>query len=404
MREQSITISSLKKNIYKSDIFKYDYLKDKIYTEHAIIESDYISNKTENYKYYISEIFSKSEKDPEKRRFSLQIFPEKLLVRKCAKNISKCVEVKNNDRNKAVRELISCLKWAGNLKIIRYDIKRFYETLKQETIFQAINENNDLSSHTKEIVKNFLNQFWSEGGSGLPRGIEISNPIANLILQKLDNEIKKLDDCVFYARFVDDIIAISNNTQSREIINKIKNLIPSELEINSAKSYTATTSNTIDIEISFLGYKIKIPKIHPREHYKYREIEVSHSDNKIKDLKRKIFISMCSYRKDQDFSLLFDRLKFISTNRSVKKGKGTYKSGIYYSSNLVNNYEPLKEVDKYLYAIIKNKGIAFFTGKLNLSSAQVKKLKEINFVAGFRKKYHYNPCYFRKMEIIKKWR
>ncbi len=408
MREQSITKSSLKSNIYKSDIFKHTHLKNKEDKENDLIKACEISVSKEAHAYKIKEIFSSSEKDPEKRKFTMENFPEKLLIRKCAKNISKCLEVKSNDRNKAVRELISCLKWFGNLKIIRYDIKKFYESLSIDTITEAIDKSTTLSSHTKDVIQKFLTQFWAEGGKGLPRGIEISNPIATLILQDLDHEISKLDDCIFYARFVDDIIVISNNLQSYEIQNKIKNSLPSELKINSAKSYTKCTSDKNDIEISFLGYKIEIhkpSKVNNKiDKFKYREIKIFHSDNKIKDLKMKIFISMCKFRKNGDFSLLFDRLKFISTNRSVKKGKGVYKSGIYYSSNLVNSCEPLQEVDKYLYALIKNKGIGFFTGQLNFTAAQISELKKINFVAGFTKKYHYNPSYFRKMEIIKEWR
>lgn len=403
MKDQAITYSTLEKNIYRGDFYKYSYLQDKNVKDEAICEALRLSQNFSKHVFNITTIESDElDKDGDlKKRNFLAIFPEKLLIRKCARNIAKISAPLSQDRNKTIRELCSCLKWGAEQKIYKIDIASYYESLSPSLIKSTIMEDEGISNHTKNITISLLNQYWSSDGKGLPRGLEISNPIANLILRNLDREIKNHPDCLFYSRFIDDILIVSNQSNGVDIKKTFKKMLPEQLWLNTSKTASLNNDKT-DSTFSYLGYEISVQGI-DRAHG-YRNITLTHTKSKIKSVKDRIFQSFLDYSRTKDFDLLVDRLKYLSCNRSFKRGRGRYKSGIYYSNSEVNNSEKLGDIDKYVYAFSKNQGLSFLKGRCQLTVEQQRKLKKINFKAGFEKRFHLNLSYRRTQEVIKIWR
>ena len=403
MKDQAITYSSLEKNIYRGDFFKYTYLQDKRAKDEAVCEALRLSRNFDEHVFDITTVESKEidkDGDPKKRQF-LTTFPEKLLIRKCAKNIAKVSTPLSQDRNKTIRELCSCLKWGGVQKIYKIDIASYYESLEPDFIRSMIVQEERISSHTKNITLSLLQQYWSSNGKGLPRGIEISNPIANLVLRNLDREIKSHPDCLFYSRFIDDILIVSNQDNGQDIRKTFKSKLPVGLLLNTSKTMTVDNDGT-DSRVRYLGYELHIQGV--TQKHGYRQITLTHTDSKLKAIKDRIFKSFLDYSRTKDFELLLDRLKYLSCNRSFKRGRGRYKSGIYYNNSEVNNSKRLAEIDKYLYAFVKNEGVSFLKGRCNLTSEQKRKIKKVNFIAGFETKYHLNLNFRRTQEVIKIWR
>ena len=56
-----------------------------------------------------------------------------------------------------------------------------------------------IRGHKMDIISTF---------PGVPRGIGISAYLSELFMRNVDNQIQELDDLIYYARYVDDIIAI----------------------------------------------------------------------------------------------------------------------------------------------------------------------------------------------------
>lgn len=405
MKNQAITYSSLEKNIYKSDFYKFDYLKCKDLKDFAICEALRISQNYKENTFQITKVKTKTlDIDGDhKYQFFLSSYPQKLLMRKCARNISKNFYYNAPDRNKSIRELKSCVKWGGQQKIYKIDIASYYESLSEQFIVNLIRQSTGISSHTKEITLALLEQHWSNEGKGLPRGIEISTPIANIALETLDKQVKQHPDCLFYSRFMDDIIVVSSMSRGNELRTLIKQLLPPNIYLNTAKTKTYLNGEK-EIELSYLGYDLKIQGKGKNNRHGYREINVFHSSPKLSKLKDKIFKSFLDYSRTKNFKLLRDRLEFLSTNRSFKKGKGKYKSGIYYSNSEINDSSKLISIDKYLYAWIKNEGLFYLKGRCKFSSDEKLELKKINFMAGFTMKIHKRFNYIRQKEITNIWR
>src|SRR5699024_10410218 len=79
---------------------------------------------------------------------------------------------------------------------------------------------------------------------GLPRGIGVSAFLSELFMRDIDNQIRNLTDLVYYARYVDDIVAvfipksttIEKNRMKRYFV-KIKDIVKEKgIKLNRAKT------------------------------------------------------------------------------------------------------------------------------------------------------------------------
>ncbi|WP_181898441.1 antiviral reverse transcriptase Drt3a [Alteromonas aestuariivivens] len=400
MREQTISFSTLDKSIYRGDFHKHEYLKEKLYREECVLQSLEAASDREH-RFTIEEI-KKNGDDSDKVGYFLPLFYEKLLVRKCAKNISKAFPIRSIDRERAIRELASCLRWGPHQSVYRVDIKSFYESINHLDLINFIKESGRLSGLTKDILIRILNQYWNAGGTGLPRGLEIANPLANAYLYEVDEIISKQEHCLFYCRFVDDIIIVSSGLPEDNVYKQFKKSMPGRLKLNTSKTLVLDKKHT-KIEFPFLGYSIEVDGASNQDTKKFRSVSLHISDSRLKKIKSRIYKSFEKYLVEKDFELLTDRLTFLSSNRTNKRGKGKYKSGIFYSNRQVDSSKSIKSIDKYIYALIKNDGVGPIQGRLVLSNNEKQKILSINFENRFNTKFHYKYNYHRSKEIVKVW-
>ena len=115
--------------------------------------------------------------------------------------------------------------------IIRTDIKSFYESIPQKDILQKIKDDNLLSIKTQKFIGEILNGYnvatcQTEDFKGVPRGVGVSAYLSELYMRAVDNKIKELPDLIFYARYVDDIIAVfTPQKEEKELLIKYKTRI-----------------------------------------------------------------------------------------------------------------------------------------------------------------------------------
>jgi len=128
-----------------------------------------------------------------------------------SKNLSRLYKVKQANRNQIVSQLADLLHDKFPYHFIRTDISNFYESIDHASLLKKL-ENDQLLSHKSlRLTKQLLTKFSSQVGSngiGLPRGIGLSSYLAELYLRDFDQEIRGLEDVVFYARYVDDIVVV----------------------------------------------------------------------------------------------------------------------------------------------------------------------------------------------------
>ena len=88
---------------------------------------------------------------------------------------------------------------------------------------EKINNDYLLSIKTKKFINQIFESYNGLTGKTdsntairVPRGIGISAYLSELFMRNVDNQIQELDDIIYYARYVDDIIAIFVPQSKRE--------------------------------------------------------------------------------------------------------------------------------------------------------------------------------------------
>ncbi|WP_445369275.1 antiviral reverse transcriptase Drt3a [Methylomonas sp. BW4-1] len=151
------------------------------------------------------------------------------IIKQIQYNIKKLYKVQQSNRYNIICQLRSLLNDGFPKYIIRADIKEFYESISRERLLNKINKDGLLSLSSRTFIKVILNQYGKLSGSpvGIPRGIGISAYMAELYMRDFDHAIKNHPELVYYARYVDDIIAIyapkpNSNTEFFLETSKIK--------------------------------------------------------------------------------------------------------------------------------------------------------------------------------------
>ena len=253
------------------------------------------------------------------------------------------------------------------------------------------------------LIEKIIDDVHKSKGVGLPRGLEFSPSLAELILQDFDNKVRVQDDIFFYSRYVDDILIISSGFEDRKkFLKSIKSFLPNELSFNYNKQKIIDVSQRhyrfSEVAVfDYLGYEYKVidNKIeggnssNKRNKCKsiFREVKVSLSQQKIKKIKTRIYKTIYCYIKTGDYRLLEDRLSFLTSNRLMKdkKTRKVFATGLYYSNvNIDSNSDSLKNLDAYLRKLILTTHISSrVTANHTLSSSQKRSLLNYSFEKGF---------------------
>ena len=346
--------------------------------------------------------------------------PENYFVLKqLQRNIYKTFNVKQSNRKSIISQLILSLDDNFPKVIIRTDFKSFYESIPHKQLIARIEENSLLSSLSKTIIKDILNQYWKilitdgvkskdDERVGVPRGLGISAYLSELYLSDFDKIVSSLPNVTFYARYVDDIIIIftpNNRAESKTTKSykeTIKGIISKfRLEMNNDKTTVydfrkraSERRSSWKYEISYLGYKFVISykrkaatDKEPQKVVKEKMLTCM-SDNKLERNKNKIIEAFKTFESDivkfagkekQTNKLLIQRIKILTHNFQLFRRKSNVFVGIYFSNEFLTCSEDLGILDKVLKDEIMRIS--------HLLSARTKDILEsYSFIKGFDNK------------------
>jgi hypothetical protein len=263
--------------------------------------------------------------------------------------------------------------------------------------------------------------------SGLPRGINISASLSEILMRDFDKKVAQQPGVYFYARYVDDIIiftfhnpkditkkageileyetGLKLNTQKTKIIQRecrCKTLCSCGGVCRCHRQCKCVYDTNKDLFFEYLGYRFTfsdIPKFSDK-------LVISLSKRKIQKIKTRIILSFLDFIKTQNYDLLEKRIAFLTSNFVVKRNKNyeTLNAGIYFNSPHINDLGlvELEDLNFFLKKTINSKSKSFGT-KLNihLTSLNRQRLSKYSFKAGFinRKLKKYTPM---EINIIKK--
>jgi len=309
-------------------------------------------------------------------------------------NFSSLYKVKQANRSDIVSQVKFLLNDRFPKYVLRTDIDDFYETIPHLEILGKINKDNLLSPLSKRILRKVLNEYKGKSGSeiGIPRGIGISAYLAELYMREVDNEIRKISDITYYARYVDDIIIIFTpkpNNLGIDYEKKIKKIVKDKcLELNEDKTFVFDLRKKKEShKLNFLGYKITFGK---------DEIKIELTEKKFKKYRERIKLAFNHYKNLSKINekkarkILVKRIRFLTGNIRLLNNKRNILTGIYYSNNHLTEYDYLKRLDRSLRDRI-NAQIKFPRLK--------KRLKKYSFVKGYKDK-RFSPFNAKELSAI----
>lgn len=307
-------------------------------------------------------------------------------IKQLQTNVNKTFKVIQADRNRIIKQLFNIISDGFPKVIIKTDIKSFYESIPQNKLFEKIDGNTLLSPFSKKLIKKLFFEFESkkdstviEPSKGVPRGIGISAYLSELYMRDIDEAINSMQDIIYYARYVDDIIIVfSPKTLSTKgkYLEEIKKIICSKNELSLKDGSDGEESKTFEINLlntsnyneslSFLGYLFKINRTESIDSNKKKinfQVILEISNNKLERYKQRLKLSVDAYNKDSIYnenearSMFFSRMKFLTGNFHLNNNKRNVKAGVYNSNEMLklntSTFKSLKTLDKSLSQAVK---------------------------------------------------
>lgn len=320
-----------------------------------------------------------------------------LLLNYLSEMLKTIANTQQSDKDLILRTLIQLLREKTSKFIYRLDIKKFYESIHPEIIYNKVFSDLRLSPNSKKLILLYLNSVEDYGFEGIGRGTTLSGSLAEYFLEDFDKNVKKIEGVYFYARFVDDIIIFSFD----EIINiqeKLTKLLPSGLVFHSKNEKFQEISLNDDTlkTFNYLGYSFEANKS------KLSKIDIS--ENKVKKIKGRLVKSLLSFGEDRNEELLLKRLKFITGNRRVEFKNGrSFNLGLYHSYKYIDitNSLSLREIDRFYRSILYSKKSRI----RQLIKVEKIEKKKLNFVKNlsFKSAFLSKPIYsFEDIKLIKR--
>ncbi|WP_315861323.1 antiviral reverse transcriptase Drt3a [Roseiconus lacunae] len=306
-----------------------------------------------------------------------------LLLRHCSRKLRHRRGRPLGSRALITDQLLSVLRADVPHSVFRTDVHRFYQSIrpKQPLIQSAI-----ASSLTADELLWCMEIFESTpaGLNELPQGLSISAELSEFVMSDFDISMSRLPNCVYYARFVDDIVVVTAGTSTDLSGTDFRDLLPEGLKLSPKKTELVhwKDGRSRKIEVTYLGYTFRLRnRIRAG---KDTNVLVTMAEKKIRKYEQRIAEALSAYLNEGDFSLLRDRIKYLTAGTSfhsqLRHRQRT--TGISANYPLINNHRCLKRLDAFLGSSIRQ--TCDEAGTRLLTSHQIRSLRKFSFTASHK--------------------
>ena len=171
-------------------------------------------------------------------------------------------EIEFDIPQKIIKKIKEQLETKNYTAFIKLDIENFYPSIDHELLLKLIrkniNENRVIKVISSAITTQTIEKSPEEADdnlSGVPQGLSISNILAAIYLSEIDKKI--LDEDFAYFRYVDDILILCNEPDSKQIADKVIKLF-NELKLNIYDPSSGKEKSKIGVidkdSFTYLGY------------------------------------------------------------------------------------------------------------------------------------------------------
>ena len=328
-------------------------------------------------------------------------FASRLALRRVDKNLRGALRFHRDTREQIVGSLSAILAEGVPFRIYRLDVRKCFESFSHSSV-NATLKNFRISNGTRRVVSEILANHNHAGGTGIPRGLSVSSPIAEMLLEAFDRELHDHPDVFFYRRFVDDIAIItSRREEPTQFVRHIESMLPPGLlfntkgekrrivEFNRIHHEKSKAANKPKMEqVNFLGYAFNVASDNHRPVSPLsREVYLDIASAKVRRIKTRINRSYLDYLSTKDFPLLSKRLRHLTSNMSLlDRSRGVRRLiGIHFNYPLidVDRSQALRDLDKFFRAsLYSTKGAVFSQISKQLTPTQKATLLKNSFYAG----------------------
>jgi len=405
--------STLRRYIRKSDFQRHAWLRDNDALIKLLEDTAIRVNSDEAFSVPMS-IASKRGK----ATYTVSLFSDELVLRKASHEVSLLRSGPVFSRELIVASLRSLLEDAIPHRIYRFDIKSFFESVEPSSLLSALELELASSPVTIKLIRGLLKSSYEKGCSGVPRGVGLSNSLAEYSLSEFDRTFAKDDKFFFYGRYVDDIILLAEAQLKRaDVVAKMTERLPSGMQLNSSRSKRAVIESpradkesrlnhageALTSDFSYLGYRFSISNVglsslgEERKNC-FRRVSLDIADEKVKKIKTRLVLSSIDFLRTSDFDLLLARVKFLTSNYSLPEKTKRHKrlGGIYYNYPMISleKSSGLDRLDKFLAKmVLSGQGNIFSKLSTKLTMPQRRELLSYSFRAGFKSRriLHFSP-------------
>lgn len=342
-----------------------------------------------------------------KNVYQLPKIEDELVARKLTQNLKRFVIPPKEGRTQIVSNLALLLSEGVPYRVYRLDVRSFYESFDRSEVVGALNQLQRLSPQSKNLIEILLKSHAEMGGTGVPRGLSLSAILSDLLMHDFDLLIQSYEDTFYYSRYVDDIVIVTSTRETPDrFIADVKKALPTGLGLNpnkrqivDAKDKVAPVkplnSSSAKHNFDYLGYSFLIcdpvkQNNKPKNGEYHRDVTVDIGLSKVKKLKTRIVRSFLDFSCNGDWSLLQDRIAFLTQNFSVHNPKAGEKklAGIFHSYPLLTNEAiALQELDRFLRnAVLSKNGRSISKSSALLNAPQRRQLLKYSFVRGHANK------------------
>lgn len=325
---------------------------------------------------------------------------QNLVLRHITSNIRRVTSVKQDDRAFIVSCLKDLLSEGLPFRVYKFDIKSFYESVTVPDIVDKLRHDVAFSGQSVRTIQSFFDELVKLGVSGLPRGLALSATLAEYLLRPFDRKVANLPGVWFFARFVDDIVIVTDGREdAQDFIGDVEKILPNGLAFNSKSKkfdfarYTGPNVDATEHTFEFLGYNFDVGKVFRRPDKKYaRSVHLDIAMSKVAKIKTRIARSMIDFSKTNNFPVLLARIRLLTSNFNFEdRATGARRtSGIHFNYPMIDpdRSKALPSLDKFLRNTVmspspKNKLCP------NLNSLQQQNLVKLTFKDGFVKRRFY---------------
>ncbi len=279
-----------------------------------------------------------------KRVLSTNNAADTLVLRKLNDNIRRAYGIRQTQRAQAIKLAKKALSEYTPKGIVRIDLKSCFESITPQKVIEKLRRDGRVSYQTIHLLELFFRQSKAFGSNrytkGLPRGVVFSSTLAELYLKELDKSAFLIDGLYIYVRYVDDILAIAakpgialHGELERSAKNLGLRLNTSKTEIKhsgcacafacvhaagkcSCQHKCACSNGSHNLEcVEYLGYKLIFAT--GKSLVKQGACYALLSRKKMATTKLRVCNALNDYRKTRNFSLLHDRLRFLTSNVAI---------------------------------------------------------------------------------------